>query len=141
MKRTAMLRLFRVLLAAALLLTLLAACGGEDRAAQTPAPAVNPAVGIWEGEYAKFVGDSEETKNTEAFTLVLEEEGVGRFQRNGNEYKVAWTLEGEAFTMKETFAGISIDYTGVLKEGRLDLFNGDPEDMWTCEYVFALKQN
>ena len=27
-------------------------------------------------------------------------------------------------------------YTGTLVNGKLDIFNGDPEDIWSCEYVY-----
>ena len=32
--------------------------------------------------------------------------------------------------------GMKMDYTGTLKDGVLHLFNGDPSDVWTCEYVY-----
>lgn len=137
MKKNAMLRLCGAVLAAALLIGL-AACG-KAGPAPTPTPTVNPAVGEWIGEYRKFVGDPDDAKNTEEpFTLVLTEDGKGFFKRDDNEFEVSWTLEGEALTMQETYLVFTNDYTGVLEEGALHLFNGDPEDIWTCEYVFRL---
>ena len=38
--------------------------------------------------------------------------------------------------MTEKFLGSTIDYTGTLKDDKLDIFNGDPDDMWTYEYVY-----
>ena len=39
--------------------------------------------------------------------------------------------------MKETFMGISIDYTGTLKDGELHTYNDEPTDDLTYEYVYA----
>ena len=38
--------------------------------------------------------------------------------------------------MKETFLGMSIDYTGTLKDGELHIYNGEPESDLTYEYVY-----
>lgn len=38
--------------------------------------------------------------------------------------------------MTEKFLGISIEYTGTLADGKLDIFNADPNDDLTCEYVY-----
>lgn len=119
-----------------MLLFSLPGCGGGEKPAPAPTPTVNPAVGNWEGEYSKFVGDSEARDTEDPFSLTLKEDGTGSFSRDGNTYRLTWTLEGEAFAMQETFLGITNDYTGILKDDALDLFNGDPEDIWTCEYVF-----
>ena len=50
---------------------------------------------------------------------------------------MTWTLDGEDFTMQESFLGITMDYTGTLKDGVLHLYNGDPTDEWTYEYVYT----
>jgi hypothetical protein len=114
-----------LLLAVALLCVLFTACSANPMKA---------AAGTYVGQYTKLVGDDE--KEEETFTLTLEADGTGKHARDDLELKITWTLEGEAITMKETFLGISIDYTGTLKDGELHLFNGDPEDIWTCEYVY-----
>ena len=125
MKRS---KLIALALSLCLLAALLTACGdGID-------PAVKAAAGTYEGQYVKLVGD--ETKNAESFTLTLKEDGTGTHARDDMEFKVTWTLEGESFTMKETFIGDPIVYTGTLKDGVLDLVNGDPEDPFTYNYVY-----
>lgn len=114
-----------IILCVAMVAGLLAACGGSD----------SPAVGKWEGKYTKYVGDDE--KNTsEDFSLVLKAGGKGVSTRDGLDLNVTWTLDGEDFTMTETFLGIKIEYTGTLKDGVIDIFNGDPDDAFTCEYVY-----
>ena len=117
-----------LILTTALLLALLAACG--------PNP-MKDAAGTYQGEYTKFVGDNDAAKVTdEPFSLELQADGTGTHHRQDLDIKVTWTLDGEKITMKETFMGIPLDYTGTLKEGELHLFNGDPTDSFTCEYVY-----
>ncbi|MBR1679487.1 MAG: hypothetical protein IJ704_02480 [Bacilli bacterium] len=97
-------------------------------------------VGTYEGQFTKFVGDPDEAKNTEdAFSIELKEDGTGIHHRDDLDLSITWTLDGENFTMKETFLKISIDYTGTLKDGKLDIFNGDPTNDVTCEYVYQKK--
>ena len=116
-----------LLLVIALLGVLFAACDSGD-------PAMKAAAGTYKGQYTKLVGD--ETKNEEEFTLTLSPDGTGIHARDGMEFKVTWTLEGEAFTMKETFIGDPIEYTGTLKDGALHLYNGDPTNIFTYEYFY-----
>ena len=95
------------------------------------------AAGTYTGKYTKLVGDDFENRTTdEEFSLELKEDGTGTHNRDGASYKVEWKLDGESFTMKETFLGISIDYNGTLKDGKLDIFNGDSKDIFTMEYVY-----
>ena len=94
--------------------------------------------GFYEGTYTKFVGD--DTKNTdEEFSLELKEDGTGKHNREGGSYDVEWDFDGEKFTMKDKFAGLTIDYTGTLKDGKLQIYNGDPEDDFTYEYNYEKK--
>jgi len=124
-----------VLLAALLLCTSVIACGGSGKEPE------NPAAGTYQGLYYKFVGDDDSNKNTSSvFSMDLNADGTGFFHRDGNDYDLTWKLEGESITIAETFGPFQNDYAGTLKDGRLDLFNGDPEDPFTCEYVFE-KQN
>ncbi|MBQ1520773.1 MAG: hypothetical protein IIZ56_04775 [Clostridia bacterium] len=129
MKRTA-----KIVISALLVLSLVlafAACGGSSGGAS------NAAAGTYKGVWHKFVGDNEDAKVTnEEFSLVLEANGKGKFIRDGAEFNLTWKLDGENFSMTETFLGISNDYTGTLKDGKLDIFNGDPEEPFTCEYYF-----
>ena len=127
MKRT---KLIALLLVLALLCVLLAACELGD-------PAVKAAAGTYVGQYTKSVGDDDSKKDTSSpFSLTLTADGKGTHFRDGMEFEVTWTLEGDAITLKETFIGDPIQYTGTLKDGELHLFNGDPEAMWTVEYVY-----
>lgn len=118
-------KLISVLLVIAVLALLLAAC------AENPLKAAS---GTYKGQYTKLVGD--DTHNEEEFSLTLNDDGTGKHARDDMEFDVTWTLEGENFSMKETFLGMSIDYTGTLKDGALHLYNGDPSDIWTYEYFY-----
>ena len=94
--------------------------------------------GTYEGKYTKLVGDSE--KNTEEeFSLVLNEDGTGKHNRDGESYDVEWNIDGENFTMKDKFGPLTIDYTGTLKDKVLQIYNGDPKDTWTYEYYYEKK--
>ena len=114
-----------LLLVISLMTALLTACGDS---------ALKAAAGTYVGQYVKLVGD--DAKKNEKFSLSLLEDGTGKHSRDGMEFDVTWTLEGENFTMKETFVGEPITYTGTMQEGCLDIFNGDPESIWTYEYVY-----
>ncbi len=108
-------------------LAILASCGAPSE--------MKEAAGTWTGVHTKFVGDSEWVEEEE-FSLVLTDDGKAVSKRGGEEYNATWSLEGENFKMTETFLGIKIEYTGTLKDGELDIFNGDPTDDLTCEYVY-----
>lgn len=148
-------RIAFVLLTLVLLLSL-AACGASAQPTQTqtpPAeqsggeptkpvetPAAEPedaaAAGEWTGVYCKFVGD-ENGVTDEPFSLTLNADGTGSHHRDGESYSVTWTLEDEDFSMTETFLGMTNDYTGTLSDGVLHLYNGDPTDDLTYEYVYG----
>ncbi|MBQ1679233.1 MAG: hypothetical protein II062_06870 [Oscillospiraceae bacterium] len=127
-------KLLALLLCLLLTALLLAACGSLTSPAETVNPAVRAAAGTYVGQYTKLVGS--ETKNEEVFSLTLKEDGTGVHARNDMEFKVTWTLEGESFSMKETFIGDPILYTGTLKDGVLDIVNGDPDTPFTYNYVY-----
>lgn len=95
---------------------------------------IKEAAGTYVGQYTKMVGDDEAEK--ESFSLILKADGTGIHVRDENEYQVTWTLEGERFTMKESFLGLDNDYAGTLKDGTLDLFRGDPDSDWSYEFVY-----
>ena len=91
--------------------------------------------GTYVGKYTKLVGD--DTKETdEEFYLELNEDGTGKHHRDDYTFNVTWSLDGKEFKMTEKFVGDPIEYTGTLKDGKLDIFNGDPDDDWTYEYVY-----
>lgn len=115
----------------------LAACGKKDgketEGAKTD-PAMAAVAGKYDGVSLKLVGD--DTLIDEEFSVELKADGTGTSTRDGETYKMTWTLDGEKFTMKETYAGLYIDYTGTLVDGVLDIFNGDPTNDFTYEYVY-----
>lgn len=126
MKHTKLLSLILVI---AMISVLLAACGGDSP--------MKAAAGTYVGQYTKLVGDDDSARDTDsAFKLTLTADGKGTHERDSLTLNVTWTLEGENVTLQETFLGMAIDYTGTLKDGELHLFNGDPTDIWTCEYVY-----
>lgn len=134
-------KIIHVLLVIALLLTsifVLTACGEEEEESKSSKKqTLKAAAGNYEGKYTKFVGDTDENKNEEdEFSLELKADGTGISSREGEEYELTWKLKGEKFSMTETFMGLTIDYTGTLKDGKLDIFNGDPKEDFTCEYVY-----
>lgn len=133
MKRIA--KFFVFLLLTVMVLGTLTACSGGKG---------NGVAGTYPGDYYKFVVDTDEQKvlseGKNAFSLVLDAKGNGTFKRENNEYDVTWKLDGENFTMSETFLGVTNEYSGTLKGGILSIFNGDPEKDTTCNFVFAPKQ-
>ena len=94
--------------------------------------------GTYKLEYSKFVGDPDTAKDTtEVAEMVLNEDGTGKSNRNGASYEVEWKIDGENITLTETFMGIKIEYNGTIKDGKLDLFNGEKTDALTNETVYT----
>lgn len=126
-------KLIALVLTTALLAALLIACDSRSSG-------MKAAAGAYEGQYIKMVGDTDDDRDTsKAFRLTLTADGKGTHERDDLTLNVTWTLDGEKITVQETFIGAKLDYTGTLKDGELHLFNGNPEDSWTAEYVY-LKQ-
>ena len=93
--------------------------------------------GTYVGQYTKFVGDPDSARNEdEEFSLVLEEDGTGKHNRDDMSFNITWKLDGEEFKMTETFIGDPIEYVGTLKDDKLDIFNGDPQSAFSYEYVY-----
>lgn len=128
-----------IALSAALAMALgMAACSGGGSTSAASSAADDSAAGTYTGLYTKFVGDSDEFRVTdEPFSLTLNADGTGTHARDDMEFDVTWTLDGENFAMEETFIGDPIVYEGTLKGDDLDIFNGDPTDDLTCEYVYT----
>ena len=127
MKKTLTLLLVVILMASGLFL--LTGCGNKAE--------LSASAGTYKGLYTKFVGDPETSKvEDEEFSLELKADGTGTHNRDGESFNLTWNLDGENFTMHETFLGMSIDYTGTLANGKIDIFNGNPDDDLTCEYVY-----
>lgn len=115
------------LLALAMVLALVS-CGASAE--------MKAASGTYKGTEYKYNGDSEWSDNSD-WTVTLNDDGTAKSARGGEEYKSEWTLEGEKFTLKETFMGMTLEYTGTLKDGKLEFYNGDPALEITCLYKFA----
>ena len=111
-------------------LIILTGCGKKD---------LSNYAGTYELEYEKYVGDQEEDKNVEEWTIILNSDGTGTSNRNDTSYNVEWSIDGEEVKLTEKFAGIKIDYNGTLKNDKLDIFNGDKTNDITLEIVFNKK--
>ena len=110
-------------------------CEKDDEKKDKKETDLSAVEGTYVGQYTKLVGD--DTKETdEEFYLELNEDGTGKHHRDDYTFNVTWTLDGKDFKMTEKFVGDPIEYTGTLKDGKLDIFNGDPDDDWTYEYVY-----
>ena len=86
-------------------------------------------------EYSKYVGDPDTERNTENWTIIFNEDGTGKSNRDGASYNVEWQIDGENIVVIEKFIG-TIEYNGTLKDGKLDIFNGDKTQELTLEAVF-----
>ncbi len=93
--------------------------------------------GTYKIEYSKYVGDPDTAKNTdEIWTIELNSDGTGKSSRNGSNYDVEWSINGENITFVEKFMGIKLDYNGTISNNKLDIFNGDKTNDLTLEAVF-----
>ena len=71
--------------------------------------------------------------------MVLNSDGTGRSYRDNADYAIEWSLDGENITITEKFMGMRQGYTGTLKDGKLDIFNGDETNALTNEMVYNKK--
>lgn len=112
--------------------------GDEPQSGGTPvsAEAAAKAAGDWTGVYTKFVGDTDGVTDS-PFSLTLKADGTAISHRDGADYDAVWSMDGDDVTLTEKFMGMTIDYTGTLYDGVLHLFNGDPKDDFSCEYVYG----
>lgn len=116
-----------LVLVAVFSVTMLVGCGSKTD--------LSKYAGTYEGQYGKFVGDTKQN-TSEKFSLELKADGTGKHNRDGMSFNVTWDLDGEKFTMTETFVGDPIEYEGTLKNGELSIFNGDKNDDLTYNYVY-----
>lgn len=96
----------------------------------------NSVEGEWTGLCQRTVGDGSGDYET-PFTLILEKGGKGKHLRDDLEIDVTWTQNGNDVTMKESYMGMEIDYTGHIDGNYLSLYNGDPTDDFTYEYYYG----
>lgn len=103
---------------------------------------INPETASVAGEYigikSGFVGD--DIGPGEEFSLILNEDGTGTNKRDGQEFICNWSVDGDKFTMKDEFMGVTIDYTGTIKDSVLEIYNGEPENEFTYKYVYEKSQ-
>ncbi len=128
-------RLLAVLLAVLILTALFCGCAKKS---ENPAPSeqseAEKAAGKYIGQYTKFVGDPEDVKDeTDDFYLELKPDGTGLHHRNGLDINITWKLEEGVFSMDEMSM---IQYTGAFTDGGLVIYNGDPTNDLTCQYVY-----
>ena len=98
-------------------------------------PEMQAAAGEYKRLYIKMVC-SETKEDQEEAKLILNADGTGTSYRDDLEIKIKeWSINGTEFKMTEKFLG-TIDYVGTLENGHLDIFNGDPSNGMTYEYVF-----
>ena len=107
-------------------LVMVTGCGG----------AMKKAAGTYKLVYSKFVGDPDTAKREEEWTIELNEDGTGKSNRDNSSYTVEWSIDGENIKITEKFLALTIDYNGTLKDGKLDVFNGDKTNDLTLEAVF-----
>lgn len=131
MKKTLLTMLIGILLIGGLFI--LTGCG-ENKEEEAPKQDLSAYAGTYQGKYTKLVGDTKKVE--EEFSLELKADGTGTHNRDDSSFNVTWSLDGENFKMSETFIGDPIEYTGTLTDGKLDIFNGDPTNDFTYEYVY-----
>ena len=125
-------RLLAVALACVLGLVL-AACGGSAEPA-----AENSAAGTYTGLWYKFAADPDSARVTDdPFTLTLNADGTGTHERDGMEFSVKWTLDGEDFYMEESFLGDPNTYYGTLSGDELHIYTPSQDDPLAYEYVYT----
>ena len=121
---------FRLLVALVAVFTVLTLTGcGKD---------LSKYAGTYKGEYTKMVGDTEK-ETADTFSLELKADGTGTSTRDGYDYDITWSVDGETFKMTEKFLCLTVDYTGTIKDDKIDVFNGDKNDDFTYEYVYTKK--
>ena len=91
--------------------------------------------GTYKLEYSKYVADPDTEKQTEEWTIELKADGTGKSNRNDASYDVEWSMDNDNIKLTEKFIG-TIDYNGTLKDGKLDIYNGEKTNGLTLEAVF-----
>ena len=126
-----------VILFAAVLIT---GCGNKKESDDKPEEKVE-VTGTYQGKYFKAVSDTDDKKNeSDHFSVMLNDNGIGTHNRDGENHEIVWTLDGEDFKMTESLTGeladVKIEYKGTLKDGKLKIYNGDVNEEGTYEYYY-----
>ena len=109
---------FAILLAAAMILGAFASCGEKGTGFE----------GTYKCTYAKYNADDENGIVVEDWVLELQAGSKGTSKRDGEEYDLEWTLDGENITVTEKFGPLSLDYEGTLKDGVMTLYDSEDHD-------------
>ncbi len=97
-------------------------------------------LGTYALEYSKYVGDSEDIKNTNDYAeIILESDGVGTSIRSGITHDIKWSIDGDNIQILETQTESILEYNGIIKDNRIDLYNGDKTNAITLHEVFIKK--
>ena len=100
------------------------------------ASAMKKASGIYELQYQKYAGDPDTARTKEVWNMILYEDGTGKSNHNGGSYSIKWTLSGENIEIVETFGSSKHEFKGTYKDGVIDAFDGDKNNILTLEVVF-----
>lgn len=92
--------------------------------------------GTYKLMYTKYVGDPETAKNRDEWIIILNKDGTGKSNRDGESYNVEWSINGNDVKVIEKYLGISNEYNGTIENGKLDIFNGEKTKDITREAVF-----
>ena len=103
-----------------------------DAATETEA-AANAEVEVYTGTKSKFVGDTEWTEDE--FKLELNGDGTAALTYDGFTHNLTYTLVDDDLSMTE--AGLGTEYTGTFNGDELHLYNGDPTNDLTYEWLLA----
>ena len=146
-------RVLVIFLCMCMLATALVACGNNQT--------VENVSGTYKGQYRKLVGDPDDSKNTsDSFSIILNSDGTGIFKRDGTDYTISeWNISGTSFTMEEkieyktsdytsiqdyeeslakvAFGPQVIRYTGVLDDNILEIYDGNPDNATTNQYILS----
>ena len=95
--------------------------------------------GTYKLEYSKYVGDPDDEKNTEEWTITLNSDGTGNSNRSGVIYDLEWSIEGNNVTLTENFYGAKSNYQGIVSDNTLDIYNGNKNEALTQEFKFIKK--
>ncbi len=95
--------------------------------------------GTYELEYSKYVGDKEDAIDTSKEELILNPDGTGYINRNNRMLELTWDIDGEniSYSVKEEI--MNQGYSGVIRNGKMEVFNGNPDDALTMKYVYNKK--